>query len=171
MSILIDSTLLALTFLSFWASKLIYAEPRWNILEWPCKVTGGKWGEKMGEKMGEIHKLLLTPKVGWSWGTFFTQKKIRQNKWTFLHIDASFKPSYWPNARSEPFNGLKTACHLLLQTQPLLSFPALFSPPWHKTCVAVYMCLALLLLFWIFVNFCYIGCFWHWPNCDMWLVT
>ena len=77
-------------------------------------------------------------------GKLFYSEKKSPKQMNILHIDASFKPSYWPNARSEPFNGLKTACHQLLQTQPLLSFPALFSPPWHKTCVAVYMCLALL---------------------------
>ena len=31
--------------------------------------------------------------------------------------------------QAEPINGLYTACHQLLQTQPVLSFPALFSPP------------------------------------------
>ena len=33
------------------------------------------------------------------------------------------------NARAEHINGLKTACQQLLQTQLVLSFPALFSTP------------------------------------------
>ena len=39
------------------------------------------------------------------------------------------KPSYWPNASTELINEFKTECQQLLQTQAVLSFPALFSSP------------------------------------------
>ena len=65
-------------------------------------------------------------KICRSWVTFFfTKKNTKTNKHTTYWC---FKPSYWPNTSAEPFNGLKTACHQLLQTQRVLSFPTLFCP-------------------------------------------
>ena len=61
------------------------------------------------------------------WEPFFSKKKIHQNKRTYSIL--MLQAFLLAQCQAEPINGLYTACHQLLQTQPVLSFPALFSPP------------------------------------------
>ena len=60
---------------------------------------------------------------------FFIQKKKSPKQTNIINFDVSSLPIDWPNAIAELINGLKTVFQQLLQTQPVLSFPALFCSP------------------------------------------
>ena len=87
---------------------------QWQYLQYISALKGVRDVPRVLPRSYDVHHLFIWKKI------------TKTNK----HTPYCFKPSHWPNASAEHIHGLKTACQQLLQTQPVLSFPALFSPPY-----------------------------------------